>query len=172
MKCFLFAAALLFAGIAAHAAESGFTLRATDLKTQPFSDAATLITLPEKTPVTITTRQSAWMQIRTRDGKSGWVRMLSVRLGDPNQKPGGGNILAAIGIGSRPRPQTSATVTTGVRGFSEEELKEAKPNPVEVDKMEGFAADPAQLPAFAQNGKLAARPVPYFAEDGESLEKR
>ena len=172
MKCFLLVGVLLFAATAARAAESGFTLRSTDLKARPFFDAATVVTLPEKTPVEITTRQSAWMQIRTRDGKSGWVRMLSVRLGDPNQKPGGGNILSAIGIGNRPRPQTTATVTTGVRGFSEEDLKEARPNPAEVDKMEGFAADAAQLPVFAQNGKLAVRQVPYFAEDGKPQEKK
>lgn len=172
MKPSLLAGGLLFAAAIAGAAESGFTLRSTDLKDRPFFDAATVITLPEKTPVEIMTRQGAWMQIRTKDGKAGWARMLSVRLGDPNQKPGGGNILSAIGIGNRPRPQTTATVTTGVRGFSEEDLKEAKPNPAEVNKMESFAADPAQLAGFAQNGKLASRQVPYFAEDGQPVEKK
>lgn len=168
--------ALAFAlAVAAPAAaiESGYTLRPTEVKAKPFVDADTVATLPERTQVEILTRQGAWMQVRTKDAKSqGWVRMLSVRLGDPNQKPGGGSILSAIGVGNRARPQTTATVTTGVRGFSEEDLKGAKPNPAEVDRMEGYAADPAQVEAFAQSGKLAVREVAYFDESGKPLEKK
>jgi len=164
--------ALSIAAASAWAAESGFTLRSTELKAQPFFDAQTVITLPEKSQVEILMRQGAWMQVRTRDRKSGWVRMLSVRLGDPNQKPGGGNILSAIGIGNRPRPQTTATVTTGVRGFSEEDLKKAEPNPAQVDRMESFAADPAQLATFAQTGKLASRELKYFGEDGQPVDSK
>lgn len=153
------------------AVESGYTLRPTELKSEPFVDAKALATLPEKTRVEILTRQGAWMQVRTRDGKTqGWVRMLSVRLGDPNQRPGGGGILSAIGIGNRPRPQTTATVTTGVRGFSEEDLKEAKPSPGEADRMESFAANAAHIGPFVQSGQLASREVPYFDDKGRPLE--
>ncbi len=172
-RFFLALAIALAAAAPAAAVESGYTLRPTELKDKPFVDAETVATLPEKTQVEIVTRQGAWMQVRTKDAKSqGWVRMLSVRLGDPNQKPGGGNILSAIGVGSRTRPQTTATVTTGVRGFSEEDLKGAKPNPAEVDKMESYSADPAQSEAFAQSGKLAARDVAYFDETGKPLGKK
>ncbi len=163
-------AVLLFAIPAAYAAETGYTLRATEVKDKPFLDAQTVATLPEKTQVEIVTRQGAWMQVKTREVKSGWVRMLSVRLGSPDQKPqSGGNLLSAIGIGGRPRSTSAATVTTGVRGFSEEDLAKATPSPAEVEKMKGFAISSAEADAFARAGKLAAQEVAYFDEDGKPL---
>jgi hypothetical protein len=158
---------------AAYAAETGYTLKATEVKDKPFLDATTLVTLPEKTTVEIVTRQGAWMQIKTADVKQGWIRMLSVRLGSPDQKANSGaNLLSALGIGSRPRPATTATVTTGVRGFSEEDLANAKPNAAEVEKMKSFAATPAQAAKLAESGKLAAIPVAYFDERGKPLKEK
>jgi len=163
-------AVLLFAIPAAYAAETGYTLRATEVKDKPFLDAETLVTLPEKTTVEIVTRQGAWMQVKAKDLKSGWVRMLSVRLGSPDQKTqSSGNLLSAIGIGSRPRTTSTSTVTTGVRGFSEEDLAKATPNPAEVEKMKGYSAAPAEATEFAKAGSLAAQQVAYFDENGKPL---
>jgi hypothetical protein len=156
----------------AHAAESGYTYQSTELKARPFLDTETLATLPAQTRVEILLRQGAWMQIRTPTRREGWVRMLSVRLGDPNARPAGSNILSAIGIGSRPRPQTTGTVTTGVRGFSEEDLAKAEPNPAEAGKMKGFAAKPADADRVAQSGGLIATPVAYFNAEGRTLEAK
>lgn len=158
---------------AAHAAETGYTLKATDLKDKPFLDAGTLVSLPEKTIVEIVTRQGAWMQIKTADAKQGWVRMLSVRLGKPDQKAqSGGNLLSALGIGNRPRPATTSTVTTGVRGFSEEDLANAKPDAAEVEKMKSFAATSEEATRLAENGKLAPRPMAYFDATGRPIKER
>ena len=157
----------------AYAAETGYTLKATEVKDKPFLDATTLATLPEKTTVEILTRQGAWMQIKTADARQGWIRMLSVRLGSPDQKPqSGGNLLSALGIVTRPRPATTSTVTTGVRGFSEEDLANAKPNAAEVEKMKSFAATTAEAATLAESGKLAAKPVAYFDERGKSLKEK
>ena len=158
----------------AYAAETGYTLRATEVKDNPFLDANTVATLPEKTTVEIVTRQGAWMKVRTTDAKQqGWIRMLSVRLGNPDQKPqSGGSLLSSLGIGSRPRPSTNSTVTTGVRGFSEEDLASAKPNAAEVEKMKGFAATPEEAARLAASGKLAATQVAYFDENGKPLKEK
>lgn len=155
-----------------HAAESGYTFRATEVRARPFLDAEVVVTLPERTPVEILTRQGAWMQIKTGNAHQGWVRMLSVRLGNPDQKPRGGNLLSSIGIGSRPRPATTATVTTGVRGFSEEDLAKAEPNPAEAGKMKGYAANAGDAKAFAESGNLAPRAIAYFDEDGKPLKEK
>ena len=159
---------------AAYAAETGYTLKATEVKDKPFLDAEPVATLPEKTRVEIVVRQGAWMQIRTADARQGWIRMLSVRLGNPDQKQqsGGGNLLSALGIGSRPRPATTSTVTTGVRGFSEEDLSNAKPNAAEVEKMKSFAATAAQAAGLAESGQLVTRPVAYFDERGKPLKEK
>ena len=158
---------------AAYAAETGYTLKATEVKDKPFLDAGTVATLPEKTTVEILTRQGAWMQIKTADAKQGWIRMLSVRLGSPDQKPqSGGSLLSALGIGSRPRPATTATATTGVRGFSEEDLANAKPDAAEVEKMKSYAATSEEAAKLAENGKLAVKQVAYFDEDGKPLKEK
>jgi hypothetical protein len=171
-RAWLVAALVLFLP-AAYAAESGYTLKPTEVKEKPFFDAVTVVTLPEKTQVEIVTRQGAWMQVRTRDKQQGWVRMLSVRLGSPDQKPqGGGNLLSAIAIASRPRPTTTATVTTGVRGFSEEDLAKAAPNAAELAKMKGFAATAADAQQLAAQGKLEPRQIAYFDADGKPLKEK
>ncbi len=166
------AALVLFLPVA-YAVESGYTLKPTELMDKPFLDAATVVTLPERTRVEIVTRQGAWMQVRTKDKRQGWVRMLSVRLGSPDQNSaGGGNLLSAIGIANRPRP-TTATVTTGVRGFSEEDLAKAAPNAAELAKMKGFAATVADAQQLAAQGKLEPRQIAYFDGDGKpSKEKK
>ena len=170
-RAWLFAALVLFLPVA-YAAESGYTLKAIELKDQPFLDAVTVVTLPEKTQVEIVTRQGAWMQIRTKDKQQGWVRMLSVRLGGPDQKPRGGNLLSAIGISNRPRPTTTATVTTGVRGFSEEDLAKATPNAAELAKMKGFAATAADAQQMAAQAKLEPRQIAFFDADGKPLKEK
>jgi hypothetical protein len=171
MKHWPIALLLALTGLPAIAGEAGYTLRDTELRPRPFLDTKPSATLAPKTPVEVLTRQGGWMEIRSTEGtQRGWVRMLNVRLGDPNRRPAGGNILSAIGIGSRARPQTTATVTTGVRGFSEEDLKNAKPDPEEVRRLEGFAAEPAALPQFVAEGKLKAAAVPYVDDEGKALE--
>jgi hypothetical protein len=173
MKCRAWLMVLFLALLpTAYSAESGYTYRATEVRARPFLDAPVVITLPELSRVEILNRQGAWMQIKTRSAQQGWVRMLSVRLGNPDQKPKGGNLLSSIGIASRPRPATTATVTTGVRGFSAEDLAKAEPNPAEAEKMKGFAAKPAEAKAFAESGKLAPRTVAYFDADGKPLKDK
>ena len=156
----------------AHSGENGYTIKATDVKEQPFFDAKPVATLPEKTVVEILVRQGGWMQVRTADGKQGWIRLLSVNLGSPDQKTtqgSSGSVLSALGIGSRPKPATNSTVTTGVRGFSAEDLAKARPNPREVEKMKSFAANDETAKALALSGKLTATQVAYFDEKGKPI---
>ena len=173
MKAGLLAVVLVLIAVTAIAAETGYTLRDTEIRDKPFLDAKVTATLPQKTNVEILTRQGGWMEIRGTDGKQrGWARMLNVRLGDPNRRPTGGNILSAIGIGNRTRPQTTATVTTGVRGFSEEDLAKAAPNPAEAEKMKGFAASAADARLLAAQARLEPRTVSYFDADGKPLKEK
>ena len=55
-------------------------------------------------------------------------------------------------------------VATGVRGISDEELRSAKGNlPDNVQSLEGFAASPGQARAFAEQGGLRSKALPYAA---------
>ena len=151
-------------------AETGYTLRVTDLKAKPFLDADTLAKLPEKAEVEIVLRQGAWMEVKTRDRQHGYVRMLQLRLGSAATAKDSSGWVSVLGTGTASqRPTTTATVTTGVRGFSEEELKAAQPNEAEYEKMKGFAAAPDQAVAYAADSKLEARTLPYYGADGKPL---
>lgn len=161
---------LFFIGIlmlpTVQAGETGYTYAATELKARPFLDAEMLAKLPERAPVEIVVRQGAWMQVKAGD-KEGWLRLLTVRLGKPGQKVQGGNFLTSIGFA---RPGGAATTTTGIRGFSEEDLKSAKPNAEQLKKMQSSRSSVVDATGFATSGKLTARKLPYYDEDGKPVE--
>jgi hypothetical protein len=154
------------------AADSGYVIRATDLKAKPYLDSDTMTKLPEKTPVEILTRQGPWMQVKAQD-KTGYVRMLQVRLSVSDSAQARTSsaatspVVTAAGrpAGSRP------TVTTGVRGFDEQGLKDAQPDPAAFEVMVGFAATRQQAQQFAQASPLTPRSVPYYSETGKPIKE-
>lgn len=169
----LAAAVVLALGVACPAAaqEIGYTLRETEVRAKPFLDAEVVAKLPEKAEVTIVSRQSGWTQVK-QGATRGWVRMLSLRLGNPDPKKDT-SFLAALGFG-RPRPagvNAGTSVTTGVRGFSEEELKVSKPDPEQLKKMGENAVAAGDAEQFSREGKLASRAMPYVDADGEPLKE-
>lgn len=158
---------LLTASVAS--AESARTVRATDLQAQSQSDAATLATLPENTRVNVLRRSGAWSEIRTANGQTGWVRMLSLRFDDaaPSGAGSGGaaNPVGALSnLLSSGRASGTATVTTGVRGLTAEELQNAQANPAEVQKLQRFAVQKDSAHAFARRSNLSPVRVDYLPE--------
>lgn len=153
------------------AAETGYVIRATDLKAKPFLDAGTIVKLPEKTPVEIMVRQGPWMQVKAH-GKTGYVRMLQVRLNVTGSAQARASTSAPPTITAANRPAgTSPTVTTGVRGFDEQGLKNAQPDPAAFERMASYALNREQAQIFAQKSPLAARSVPYYSEGGKPLKE-
>jgi hypothetical protein len=157
---------LLAAGLCgpARAVESGAMLRSADLKARPFLDAETVTRLPERALVEVIARQGPWMQVR-HQGKEGYVRMLQVRLNVSD------SVLARSPAASAPpvrRTSGSSTpmVTTGVRGFDEQSLKDAEPAPEQFQAMVGYAASAEQARKFAHSAQLVARQVPYYDASG------
>jgi hypothetical protein len=153
-----FLALLLFAPILA-LAEAGTVIRATDLKQEPASDAATVAALAEQTSVEVLERKSGWIRVKAASGE-GWVRMLALRLGGATAaKPGASGLSQMFNVA---RTGTSGTqVTTGVRGLDAEQIANAQPNPAELAKLEKFAADRDAAAGFATQGKLSATAVDY-----------
>jgi hypothetical protein len=169
----LWLAPALAIAAAAPVIETGSTLRPVDLKSKPFLDADTVAKLPERADLVIVTRQGPWMQVKTKDNKTGYVRLLQVRLNASD------SMLAArpatdrtVAVASPLPGPSSATTTTGVRGFSEEDLKASKPNKAEYDKMKSLAVPVEQVVAMAASSQLAARSVPYYGEDGKPLKNQ
>jgi hypothetical protein len=160
-------AATLLAATAARA-ETGTLVRATELKAEPFTDAATIARLAEQSRVEILKRQGAWARIKAKEGE-GWLRLLSLKLGagsmprakaDEGESKIGEAALSVLGIGPKPKP----TVATGVRGLSEEDLKNAKPNPRELERMNQYAVSQRDARTFAESGRLRDQKIEYAPE--------
>ena len=134
----------LFA-IPAHAKQLAYTVRSAEIKQKPFSDAATVATLKENAGVNILSRQGGWMHITSNSG-NGWIRMFSLRIDSTGARQGD-------------------TMATGVRGLSEEDLKNAHPNPGELEKLKNYAADRTKAEGFARDTKLKTRHFEYLPLD-------
>jgi hypothetical protein len=70
------------------------------------------------------------------------------------------SVTSAFGFG-RQRSQQATIATTGIRGLSPEDLKNASPDEAELRRMQSFRADQASAERFAREGKLAAQNVDY-----------
>jgi len=151
-------------------AEPAQTIRDTDLQAQSQSDSAVIATLPGKTQLDVMQRKGAWSQVKTGTNQTGWVRMLNLRF-DSTAAPAKSDstaISALTGLLSTGRTSNTGTVTTGVKGLNEEDLKNAQPNPVEFQKMQQFTVDKSVGQTFAKNSKLTPNEVNYLPDDGNS----
>jgi hypothetical protein len=154
------------------AAEPGQTLISADLKQEPFIDAKTISTLPANTVIDVLKRQGGWMQIKAADTE-GWVKMTSIKLGtgtaDAKGDSGLKSLLNAATTGRS--GNTGVTVATGVRGLSAEDLKNAKPNPEAVKKLDDYSGSKNEAQSFASSGKLQAQKIDYLADKSAGGQK-
>jgi len=160
MKNFVALCLLLGCVSAVWAGDLAYTMRPTELKAKPYTDAQTLTTLPPRSQVEVLQRQSSWTQVRSASF-SGWVKMLSLRYEATGQKKrGDSGLMALFNVASTGR--SGSTVTTGVRGLSEEQLKNTKPNPQALQAGKRYAVSRQEAERFAAEGKLHAQSVDYL----------
>lgn len=141
-------------------AEPATIVRATELKKDPATDAATLAKLPENTAVEALERRAGWTRVKAPSAE-GWVRMLSLRYGTGAPKAGDSGISQIFNVA---RTGSSGTqVTTGVRGLDADMIKAAQPNAAELGKLDSYAAAKDASARFAKSAKLAPQTVEYPA---------
>lgn len=155
----IFAAALALTCGLAQAGDTAYTVRPTAMKAKPYTDAKTLDNLAQNVRVEIVARRGSWSQIKANN-TTGWVKMLSLRLGDGSQKAGDTGFKTLFNVAST--GGSGSTMTTGVRGLSEEKLHNPQPNPQAFEQLHGFAVDKAEAQQFANDGKLVAAKVDYL----------
>ena len=154
----LAACGALWCAAPAGAQETGTALKADEIKAEPFKDAKTLGKITKGDRVEILGRQSGWLQVKAGSRK-GWVRMLSVRRGQAGQKDAAAEIGGVAGLATGRAGTGEVVSSTGVRGLSPEELKEAKFDEAQIAQAESLAASAADARAFASKAKLAAQKV-------------
>ncbi|HET8731559.1 MAG TPA: hypothetical protein VFM34_10690 [Moraxellaceae bacterium] len=154
--------ALMLAGGAQ--AEPGQLLRDSELRAKPFGDADVVISLKARDAVDIVTRQGAWAQVKVGN-KAGWVRLLNIRTGSGQRGDAGVGALASLfRTGS-----SGTTVSTGVKGLSEEQLKTAQPNDAEARRLSQYRESETGARNFARQVKLATHTVPFFDANGQEV---
>ena len=167
IRLFLATWLLALAAFAASAQEQAFTNRSTELKDRAANDARTLATLSENTGVKVLERGGGWTRVEA-GGQQGWVRVFHLRfpvVAHAGQAGGGalGSITSALGFG-REREKGANIATTGIRGLSTEELKNASPDNEALRRMQSYRADAASAERFAREGKLAESRIDYEGE--------
>jgi hypothetical protein len=159
-------AALLVLAPAAWADEQAFTNRATELKDKGASEARTVATLPENTAVKVLQRAGGWTRVEA-GGQSGWVRVFHLRFPasvESASSSSGGGFLSGVTSalkGGRGSGQSTTIATTGIRGLSPEDLKNASPDAAALAKAQSYRADKPTAERFAREGKLSAVHVEY-----------
>lgn len=156
IACLLLAPALV-------AAESGTVVRASQLLAQPYSDAQSRGVIRGETGVEIVERQGGWYHVEAEDGRRGWLRLSSIRLGEAAAEEEDGFWASLFSFTGRSEART-ASATTGIRGLSETDIRDAVPDAAAVKRLDGFAADDREARHFAAQIGLAARDVPPLSE--------
>jgi hypothetical protein len=138
-------------------AEPATLIRATELKKEPATDAATVVELPENTAVDALERKGGWTRVKAGEAQ-GWVKMLALRYGAAGTAKQGDTGLSQLFNVAR-TGSSGTQVTTGVRGLEAEQITNAQPNAAELKKMQGFVATGDAAASFAKQGKLQAQSV-------------
>lgn len=169
------------------AKDKGIVIRTSTVYLNASAGSTVVGKLESGTEVDILDSRSGWKLIFHVDGTlTGWVRRYQLRTGhsrslsrDKESDEGGfmsglaaisrsvssffspdddasksSSVTATLGVRGR-----SSVATLGVRGLSESDLKAAKPNPQELEKLKLYGSSANRVERFAVDGKLRARDV-------------
>ena len=168
---FLAAILALAAGFAA-AQEQAFTNRSTELKDKAAADGKTLATLPDNTGVKVLQRSGAWTRVEAT-GQAGYIRAFHLRFPATVESSGsssGGGLLG--GLFGQPKQRQATMATTGIRGLSAEDFKNAAPDTAALGRLQSYRADNASAERFAREAKLASVSINYLMEEATSSRGR
>lgn len=154
------------------ASETATVVRATQLTAAPYTDSESHGVLRGEQRVEIMERQGGWYRVATDDGRRGWLRMSSVRLGEAEKAEAGSGFWSSL-FSFTGRSQTrTASATTGIRGLSEDEIHNAIPDQAAVARLGTFAADDAQARSFASEIGLAQHEVESLPKTDNKSDKK
>jgi hypothetical protein len=160
-------AGMLLVAAGAGAGDLGYTVRPTELKARPFTDAPTVARLVQNSPVDVVERKASWMQVKS-SGSSGWVKMLSVRFDQVSSSSRAGATNSNLGVlfNIAQTGSGGSVATTGVKGISEEALRDPRPDGAALQQMQALAASPGEAQVFARAGKLQRVSMAYVPAGG------
>ena len=139
-------------------AASGTMIKNDDLRASAVSSSAVVGQASKGASVEVLQRQGGWTQIK-HAGKTGWVRILSVRLAVES----GSNLLGGLAQMGGSRPDSSRVVAVaGLRGLNEAELRGARFNATELARLDYYASSRADAEQFARSANLKRVDMAYI----------
>lgn len=139
-----------------HAAP-GTLLRDESLRSQPSATASVAAQVSRGTSVEIVTRRGGWLQIKTARAQ-GWVRLLSVRAGQGGS--GGAGLGDVVGVATRRSDPSRVVSVAGVRGLTEDQLRQARFDADELSRLDSHSASLSQGRSHASRSGLTSVNVP------------
>jgi hypothetical protein len=134
-------------------AAPGTVLRDEKLYASAASSSKVVASVKRGSAVEIVTKQGGWLKVKS--GKTeGWIRLLSVRAGTGGV--GGAGVGDVVGAATTRSDPTRVVAVAGLRGLSEEELKQAQFNADELARLEANAVKPADAKTRASRSGLVA----------------
>lgn len=140
-------------------AAPGVMLKNDELRAAAGSAAAGIGRVAKGASVNVLARQGGWTQIRA-GGKTGWVRILSVRI---NASASAADLAGLVAAGSKRDPGKVVAVA-GLRGLNEEQLRLARFNAGELVLLNHFVAGRAEAEQFAQSAGLRRAAIGYLSK--------
>ena len=167
-RSILLAGFLAAAPCLAFAQEQAFTNRSTELKDKGAPDAKTMATLAADTPVKVVQRGGGWTRVEA-GSQSGWVRAFHLRFPvavESSSSSGGvlGSLTGGL-FGGKSQPKSTTVATTGIRGLSAEDFKNANPDAAALGRMQSYRVDKGAAERFAREAKLSSVSVNYIMEE-------
>jgi len=144
-------------------AETGSLLRDDTLRAAATTSASEVGKVAKGASLEILTKQGGWLQVRAGN-QTGWVRLLSVRRGEAGQGNARAELSGLVAIGTTRSDPNRVTGTLGFRGLGEEDLKLARYNERELQRLLGYAEDKSGAQRFARKRGLEARNVDYLPD--------
>lgn len=147
----------------AFAAQSGVLIKTETLYSQPASSSTRLGSVSRGSAVSVIARQSGWMQVS--NGKTqGWVRLLSVRTSGSVSSNSASDIAGMAQMATGKRQPGKIVATAGIRGLSEEDLKQAHFSEQGLKDLASYQLSASAAQSFAKQGKLTRRFVNYLPD--------
>ena len=144
---------------AANSGEPVLTNRATEMYKAADSDSPVVEKLSSKTQVRVVERKGKWHRVIAASNATGWVNMMHLRgetiVVASTSEPGFlSGITGALSASSGSGSQKSQGATLGIRGFSAEDLQNARPNPQAVQRVRSYRAESGDAGRFAREASL------------------
>jgi hypothetical protein len=161
-------AAFLAASSLAFAQEQAFTNRSTELMDKASAEGKAVTKLNADTPVKVVQRAGAWTRVDA-NGQQGFVRAFYLRFPTTVESSSwSGGVLGGLTgglFGGKSQPKSATVATTGIRGLSEEDFKNAAPDMVALQKLQSYRVDKGTGDRFGAEARLVSVSINYLMEE-------